>query len=166
MMSRRRLRRIGLNAQMIVDRLLQLLLAAEVTLRGLNRYVAEQKLDLFEFAATEMTQSSAGSPEIMRGNVLDPSPSRRCLNHLPNHLGGHAATAHAATLVDGAEYSSPANPRCLPPIVKPRFDPSGHRYSTDVSALPHEIGDDPVALSQLQILPAQLDRLGSAETTS
>ena len=56
------LRRLGFDAQVIIDRVLQLLLAAEVTLRGLDRYMAEQKLDLLEFATAEMTQSSAGSP--------------------------------------------------------------------------------------------------------
>ena len=125
-----------------------------------------QELDLFEFAAAEMTQSSAGSPEVMRCNFLDPRSFRRCPYDVPDHLGGDATAAHAASLVDRAKNSSPANPRCPPPVVDSDLDPFGHGHCTDVSPLPYEISDDPTVLSRLQILPAQLDRLGPAQATS
>ena len=40
---------------MVIHGISDFLLRAQVTFRGLNRYVAEQELDLFEFAAGNMT---------------------------------------------------------------------------------------------------------------
>jgi hypothetical protein len=41
------------------------LLAAQVSLGGLDRDVTEEKLDLFKLAAGGMTQPSACSPQVM-----------------------------------------------------------------------------------------------------
>jgi hypothetical protein len=48
------------------------LFASQVTLCGLNRNVAEQELDLLQFASSFVAQFRAGSPKIM-GRSSGPS---------------------------------------------------------------------------------------------
>jgi hypothetical protein len=45
---------IWLEAKPVIDRVLQLLFAAEVSFRGLDRDVPEQELDLIQFSASKM----------------------------------------------------------------------------------------------------------------
>jgi hypothetical protein len=47
------------NSDLVVDRLSQSLLAAEVFLSSLHRDVAQQKLNLFQFASGAMAETSA-----------------------------------------------------------------------------------------------------------
>ena len=49
----------GLNAELIIHGVSESLLASQVFLSRLNRYMAEKKLDLFQFASGVMTQPSA-----------------------------------------------------------------------------------------------------------
>ena len=51
-----------LQANLIVHRVPQTLLAAKVTLRRLNAHVTELELDLLQFSSSFMTQASAGAP--------------------------------------------------------------------------------------------------------
>ena len=45
---------IWFEAKPVIDRVLQLLFAAEVSFRGLDRDVPEQELDLIQFSASKM----------------------------------------------------------------------------------------------------------------
>ena len=56
---------------MVIYGVLDLLLRAQVTLCSLDRYVAEQKLDLLEFAASNMAKPVAGAPQIVGCNLLN-----------------------------------------------------------------------------------------------
>ena len=58
----------------------QLLFATQVTLRSLNRGVPKQELDLLELSARDVTQAGAGTPQAMRGEVLNPGAQGRCLH--------------------------------------------------------------------------------------
>ena len=53
---------LGLNADAVIDGAPDPLLAAQVSLRRLNRDVAQQKLDLLQFASGRVAESGAGSP--------------------------------------------------------------------------------------------------------
>jgi hypothetical protein len=50
-----------LKPEVVIDRVTELLLAAEVTLRRLNRCVSEQELDLLQFSAAQMTETGAAA---------------------------------------------------------------------------------------------------------
>lgn len=56
-------------SELVVDRMSQLLLAAEITLSRLNGDMAKQELDLVEPATSQMTEASTGSSQIMRGQL-------------------------------------------------------------------------------------------------
>jgi hypothetical protein len=53
--------RLRFNSEPVVDGTPEFLLASEVTLRGLDRHVLEQKLNLVQFAAGEVAESGAGA---------------------------------------------------------------------------------------------------------
>ena len=53
------------DAESIIYSLSEPLLAAQVLLCGLHRYLTEQELDLLQFASRIVTESSARPPEIV-----------------------------------------------------------------------------------------------------
>ena len=58
---------VGFEPHRVVHGAPQLLRAAEIAFRRLNRDMPEEKLDLIEFAACEVTETGAGAPEVVRG---------------------------------------------------------------------------------------------------
>jgi hypothetical protein len=64
----------------------ELLFASEVALSRLDGDVAEQKLDLIEFAAGEVAKASAGATEVVRGQLVGARARRRCSDDVPKHL--------------------------------------------------------------------------------
>ena len=53
----------------VVYRVTQILLASQIALRGLDRNMAEQELNLFQLAAAGVAQLGTGSSQVMRGHV-------------------------------------------------------------------------------------------------
>ena len=51
-----------LKADFVVDRISKALLAAKVSLRRLDAYMAEQELDLLKLSTSFMTQAGASTP--------------------------------------------------------------------------------------------------------
>ena len=56
----------GFKSDGIVHRILEVLLAAKVALRGLDGNMPKKKLDLFEFTSCLVAQTSTRSTEIVR----------------------------------------------------------------------------------------------------
>ena len=68
------------------------LLAAQVSLGGLDRDVTEKKLDLFQLAAGGMAQPRACSPQVMGSQLVDPGFLGELADNVPNNLFSHALT--------------------------------------------------------------------------
>jgi hypothetical protein len=75
-----------LQQDSIFNRVFQLLLAAEVALSGLHRYVAEQKLNLFQFSASEIAQPGAGSSKVVGRQLGDSNLQSSLLDDQPTTL--------------------------------------------------------------------------------
>ena len=58
---------------MVINRHGDLLIKPQIPLRGLDGRVPEQKLDLFEIAATFTAQLGAGTAKIVSAEALDPN---------------------------------------------------------------------------------------------
>jgi hypothetical protein len=58
---------IWFDSDAIIDRRSNPLLAAKVSLGCLNRDMSQQELDLFQFAACSVAQTSARPTQVMRG---------------------------------------------------------------------------------------------------
>jgi hypothetical protein len=63
---------LSLQAQIVVNRNLDVLFRTQVPLGGLDGRVAEQELDLLEIAATLPAEFCAGTAEVVSAEVLDP----------------------------------------------------------------------------------------------
>src|ERR1022692_974729 len=72
-----------LHTEVVVDRVTKLLLAAQVALGRLNRCVAEQELYLLQFPARQVAQTRAGTPQIVRGKILDAGALRSSFHNVP-----------------------------------------------------------------------------------
>jgi hypothetical protein len=81
------------NADLVVHGESELLLAAEVLFRRLDRHVAEQELDLVELAAGQMAESRTCAPQIMGRQLIYSGDLGRSLDDLPKHLWRHALAA-------------------------------------------------------------------------
>ena len=77
---------LRLDTDSVVDGRPDSLLAAQVSLGGLDRDVTEEKLDLFQLAAGGMTQPGACSSQVMRGQLVDPGFLREFADNVPNNL--------------------------------------------------------------------------------
>jgi hypothetical protein len=75
-----------IQTEVVVNRVMESLFAAQVTLGSLNRCVAEQELDLFQFSTRQMAQPGAGAAQIVRGKVFDAGPLRSTLDNMPDRL--------------------------------------------------------------------------------
>jgi len=62
-----------LTAESVIHRTSKLLLASKVTFRGLDRYMAEQELNLVQLTTGEMTEPGARSSQIMRCELSMPA---------------------------------------------------------------------------------------------
>jgi hypothetical protein len=65
---------VRFNADVIVEGNTQLLLATEVLLCCLHAYVSKKKLDLPQFAAREVAETSTRPPQIVRARREIPMP--------------------------------------------------------------------------------------------
>jgi len=54
----------------VVHRMSEILFAAQIAFRGLDRGMPQQELNLLQLATATVAQLRAGSPQVMRGNML------------------------------------------------------------------------------------------------
>ncbi len=75
-----------LDADMVVHGISDLLLAAKITLGSLHRDVPEEELDLFEFAASNVTEPGACARQIMGRYLFNSDVLCKVLDDVPYHL--------------------------------------------------------------------------------
>ena len=95
-----------LDADAVVHSISDSLLAAKVALGGLHGDVSEEELDLFEFAARNVTKSGACAPHVVRRNLLNADRLREVLNHVPNNLFRQPISPDDSALIDGPEHTT------------------------------------------------------------
>jgi len=78
--------RTGFNSDLVVDGLSQSLFAAQIFLRGLDRDMAQQKLNLFQLAAGAMAKTGARSSKVMRRESYDSNLACVLLDDMPHHF--------------------------------------------------------------------------------
>jgi hypothetical protein len=87
------------DADAIVHRVAESLLAPEISLSGLDAHVAEQKLNLFQFATCLVTQACASAAEIVWGNAGHRGFRTRVLHHTPDDFRAKAVRCDSARFV-------------------------------------------------------------------
>lgn len=64
------------NPNLVVHGLSQTLLTAKILFSGLYGHMAQQELNLFEFASRRVAQTGTGPPEVMRRKLQDSDLSK------------------------------------------------------------------------------------------
>jgi hypothetical protein len=83
------LSRDGFNSNLVVHGLSQSLFAPEILFRGLNRGVAQQKLDLFQLTPGAVTETGTRPSKVMGCKFYDSDLACVLLDDVPHHLFGH-----------------------------------------------------------------------------
>ena len=78
----------------IVHRMAEILLAAEIAFRGLDRCMTEQELNLLQLATAIVAQLRAGPPQVVRCNVLQAGSLAAGSDHVPDNVLREAAAPH------------------------------------------------------------------------
>lgn len=117
--------------------------------------MSEQKLNLIEFAAGEVTEPRATAPQVMRCKLFYARPRSGLSNDLPQHFRGHSSSPDASGLVDGPEQRTVSDAGCILPLIYSRFHPRRDWYRPDMPGFAKEVRDDPVFLAQLDGINAQ-----------
>jgi hypothetical protein len=78
---------LGFKPDVVVDSIPQSLFAAEVSFGRLDADVPEQELNLLEFAARQMAETSACAAKVVWCNVRQTARGRRLFHHAPNDFG-------------------------------------------------------------------------------
>jgi len=122
------LSRHGLNSDLVVHCFSQTLLTAKIFFSGLHGHMAQQELNLLEFASRRVAQTGTGSSEVMRREFQDSDLSCVLLDDMPHHFFCHFISPDFARATDAAKQSSMSNVGGQQPIVYRLLDPSRHRY--------------------------------------
>jgi hypothetical protein len=71
----------------IVHRMSEILFAAEIAFRRLHGYMPQQELNLLKLSAVHVAQLRTGSPQIMRGNMLQARSLAAALDYVQTGAG-------------------------------------------------------------------------------
>jgi hypothetical protein len=149
----------------IVDRMSEILFATEIAFRRLHRCMSQQELNLLQLSTARVAQLRTGSPQVMRGNVLQARSLAAGLDYVPHDILRDASSPHLSRPGDGAKDSSLRDSSCYRPLIKGYFDPLWNGHGADVSALAHKVHYRPVPLAHLYLIQLQADQFRSAKAT-
>jgi hypothetical protein len=136
----------------IVHRVRNILLAAQVFFRRLNRGVPEQKLYLLKIASGLPAQFCACAPQIVGRQVLDADLVRVMQHDLPDRRRAERGARHLVVLSHRPKYPSLGDFRSAGPEIEPVFDPARNRHQAKLLALADEIGNHPAIVAHLDLV--------------
>jgi hypothetical protein len=119
----------------IVHRVSEILLATEITFRGLDGCMPQQELNLLQFAAAAVAQLRTGSPQVMWCNMLQARSLAAGLDHVPYNILRDPLPPHFSCPGDGSKKLSLLYPGCHGPLIECCFHPFWNGDGADVSAL-------------------------------
>jgi len=146
--------RLGVDAKMkqIVDRMAQILFAAEIAFRRLHGCMAQQELDLLQLTTTPVAELGTSPAQIMRCNMLQSRPLTTCLYDVPDHILRDAVAPHFSRSADCSEDPALRDTSLCDPFIQCGFDPDWNRYGANMAALADQIYDCPVPLAHLNFV--------------
>src|SRR5580765_7182370 len=87
----------------IVHRMSKILFATEIAFGRLHGYMPQQELNLLQLSAVRVAQLRAGSPQVMRCNMLQARPLAAGLDDVPHHILRDAFPPHLSRPGDGSK---------------------------------------------------------------
>jgi hypothetical protein len=117
--------------------------------------VAKKKLNLFELASASMAETGATATKIVGRQIFYASLPGTPFDCIPDYVGCHASILSCSIPPNPSEHVALAHARMPEPTINERLAPGRHRDSSHPSAFANQIGDNPVALPQLQLIQSQ-----------
>ena len=130
----------------------EILFAAQIAFRGLDGCMPQQELNLLQLSTATVAQFRAGSPQVMRGDMLQARSLAATLDYVPHDVLRDAFPPYLSRPGDGAKDPSLRDPRCSYPLIERCFDPFWNGHGADVTALTDEVYDRPVPLAHLDFI--------------
>ncbi|MBB5061535.1 hypothetical protein HDF16_006271 [Granulicella aggregans] len=128
--------------------------------------MTEKKLYLLQFAAVHMAELCAGSPKVVRCEVVELQTQCTAPDYVPDDVFGYALTPDGSVTTDCPEHSSRRDGCSCQPSVHGILHPDRHGDGPNVVTLADKVNDRPMALSDLYVFSAQGRQLGSAQTAA
>lgn len=150
--------RVRCQVEEIVDRMPQILFAAEISFCRLHGRMPQQELYLFQLATTDVAQLGTSSPQVVRCDMLQARSLTGGSDHVPDNILRDAKTPSLSRPPNSSKNPSLRDPGCQRPLIECIFDPFGNWYGADVAALANQIHDCPVPLAHLEIIQLQADQ--------
>ena len=122
------------TTEAIVNGLLQILLAAQISFGRQHGNMTKQELNLFQFAAIHVAELGAGSPKIVWSEMVQLNPLSDPSDDVPDDVLGDSLTPRRPMTANGAEDSPGGHFRRFFPLIDCILDPSGHGNGTDMTA--------------------------------
>ena len=144
--------RSRLNADPIVYRVVDSLFAAEIFLSRLNRNVSKQKLDLLEFASSDMAKTRTRAAEIMWRQLTQPELCGVVFNNVPDHSVGHEIAPGLASSTNTSKKPPATYAGCTGPLLNRPRHPIRNRHGSNVPTFSGQVDYGPVILSPLNVV--------------
>ncbi len=144
----------------------QILFAAEIAFRSLDRCMPEQELNLLQLTAAIVAQLHAGPPQVVRRNVLQAGSLAAGSDHVPDNVLREAAAPHLSPSGDWSEDFAPTNPIASCPLIESHFHPVWNGHRTNVAAFANQINNGPVPLAHLDVVQLQANQFRPAKATT
>ena len=146
---------VRLEAEEIIYRMPEILLAAEITFRRLHRHMPQQELNLFQLATACVAQLGTCPPQVVRCDVLQTRPLAAGLDDVPDNVLRDASPPHLSRPGNGSEDFPLADSSYFHPAIQGGFDPFGNRNRPDVTAFADEVHHCPMPLAHLDLVQFQ-----------
>src|SRR5262249_38711652 len=122
---------------------------ANVTLSRFDGNMAQQELDLVEFATSGVTEPGARPAAVMRRKVLHADSVAVLLHRVPDHLLRHPLAPHRSESIHTPEQPAFGDGGCCRPLVQRGLYPRRDRNRADVSSFADQIAHRPMVLPLL-----------------
>ncbi len=144
----------------------EILFAAEIAFRRLDRCMSQQELNLLQFTPTAVAQLRTGSPQVVRCNMLQARSLAAGLDYVPHNILRDAFPPHLSRPGNGSKDPALRDPGCQRPLIERGLDTFGNGNGADVAALANQIHRRRVTLPHLDLIQLQADQLRSTKATT
>jgi len=150
----------------IIDRVSEILFAAEIAFCRLNGCVAQQELNLLKLAAAIVAQLRAGPTQVVGCNVLQACSLATGSDHVPDNVLREAPAPHLSPSGDRSKDFAVTNPSGSRPLIESGFHPIGNGHGANVATFAYQVDHRPVSLAHLNVVQLQTDQFRPAKATT
>jgi hypothetical protein len=144
----------------------EILFAAEIAFRRLDRSMSQQELNLLKFATAAVAQLRTGSPQVVRCNMLQARFLAAASDYVPHNILRDAFAPHRSRPGDGSKNPPLRDPSGHRPLIERHFDPFWNGNRPNVAALADQVHHCPVTLAHLELIQLQSDQFRPAKATT